>query len=73
MSIWYFHSIQFFCNLKRANLAKAGDAKSSVYRVHAPGRQDCQTIYLAAHARGRVNSVDMLLTTLTAVQRYRIV
>lgn len=65
--------IQSACNLKRANLAKARDAKSSVYRVHAPGRQDCQTTYLTPHAREGVNTVDMLLTTLTAVKPCRFV
>ena len=30
-------------SLKRANPAKAGDAKSTVYRATAPGRQDCQS------------------------------
>ena len=72
-TVTVFHLIQSACNLKRANLAKARDAKSSVYRVHAPGRQDCQTTYLTTHAREGVNTVDMLLTTFTAVKPCRFV
>lgn len=31
-----------FSSLLKANPAKTGDAKSSVYRANAPRRQDCQ-------------------------------
>jgi hypothetical protein len=31
-----------YSSLLKANPAKTGDAKSSVYRANAPRRQDCQ-------------------------------